>query len=221
MLLAGLSGALHDYLRERGVSTEGVELRTLMPVNLRDADADEVLGNRSGLMLIELPVGIADPQERLRETHRRVALFTKAYDTQSALGIFSLIGQTRKAVQEQTLRLLAAKTSAVLCHVQGSRQARYLGLRQPELNVIRVVREGSCKKGVGFSGHVTLELSNVATLPIKLYPGMKIGQLCFFQLSSPAEHPYGSAAAGSHYQGQRGPTPSRSHLGFSRTQLPS
>ena len=50
----------------------------------------------------------------------------------------------------------------------------------------------------GFSGHVTLELSNVATLPIKLYPGMKIGQLCFFQLSSPAEHPYGSAAAGSH-----------------------
>jgi len=73
----------------------------------------------------------------------------------------------------------------------------------------------------GFSGHVTLELSNVATLPIKLYPGMKIGQLCFFQLSSPAEHPYGSAAAGSHYQGQRGPTPSLSHLGFSRTQLPS
>lgn len=126
VLLAGLSGALHDYLREQGTSTEGVELRTLMPVNLRDADADEVLGNRSGLMLIELPVGIADPQERLRETHRRVALFTKAYDTQSALGIFSLIGQTRKAVQEQTLRLLAAKTSAVLCHVQGSRQARYL-----------------------------------------------------------------------------------------------
>ena len=73
----------------------------------------------------------------------------------------------------------------------------------------------------GFTGHVTLELSNVATLPIKLWPGMKIGQLCFFQLSSPAEHPYGSAAAGSHYQGQRGPTPSRSHLGFSRTQLPS
>ncbi|MCB0912378.1 MAG: dCTP deaminase, partial [Propionibacteriaceae bacterium] len=59
----------------------------------------------------------------------------------------------------------------------------------------------------GFSGHVTLELSNVATLPIKLWPGMKIGQLCFFQLSSPAEHPYGSATTGSHYQGQRGPTP--------------
>ena len=71
----------------------------------------------------------------------------------------------------------------------------------------------------GFSGHVTLELSNVATLPIKLWPGMKIGQLCFFRLTSPAEHPYGSAVYGSRYQGQRGPTPSRSHLGFVRGGL--
>jgi dCTP deaminase len=69
----------------------------------------------------------------------------------------------------------------------------------------------------GFEGHITLELSNVATLPILLYPGMRIGQLCFFRLSSPAEHPYGSASAGSHYQGQRGPTSSRSHVGFRRT----
>ncbi|TWP37973.1 dCTP deaminase [Leekyejoonella antrihumi] len=68
----------------------------------------------------------------------------------------------------------------------------------------------------GFSGHVTLELSNVATLPIKLWPGMKIGQLCFFQLSSPAENPYGSARYGSHYQGQRGPTASRSFQNFRR-----
>jgi dCTP deaminase len=71
----------------------------------------------------------------------------------------------------------------------------------------------------GFSGHVTLELSNVATLPIKLWPGMKIGQFCFFRLTSPAEHPYGSEKYGSRYQGQRGPTPSRSHLNFQATQI--
>ncbi|MEU9073641.1 dCTP deaminase [Kitasatospora sp. NPDC004745] len=71
----------------------------------------------------------------------------------------------------------------------------------------------------GFSGHVTLELSNVATLPIKLYPGMKIGQLCLFRLSSPSEHPYGSERYGSRYQGQRGPTPSRSYLNFHRTRV--
>jgi dCTP deaminase len=71
----------------------------------------------------------------------------------------------------------------------------------------------------GFSGHVTLELSNVATLPIKLWPGMKIGQLCFFRLTSPAEAPYGSGAEGSRYQGQRGPTPSKSFQNFHRTVI--
>ena len=71
----------------------------------------------------------------------------------------------------------------------------------------------------GFSGHVTLELSNVATLPIKLWPGMKIGQLCFFRLSSPAEKPYGSSEYSSRYQGQRGPTASRSFQNFHRTDV--
>ncbi|OAP86131.1 deoxycytidine triphosphate deaminase [Peptidiphaga gingivicola] len=71
----------------------------------------------------------------------------------------------------------------------------------------------------GFSGHVTLELSNTATLPIILYPGMKVGQLCFFQLSSAADKPYGSGASGSRYQGQRGPTASRSHLNFHRIDV--
>jgi len=71
----------------------------------------------------------------------------------------------------------------------------------------------------GFSGHVTLELSNVATLPIKLWPGMKVGQLCFFRLSSPAESPYGSAKYGSRYQGQRGPTASRSFQNFHRSDV--
>ena len=61
----------------------------------------------------------------------------------------------------------------------------------------------------GWDGHVTLELSNVANLPITIYHGMKIGQLSFVQLSEPAEHPYGADALGSKYQGQQGPTPSR------------
>jgi dCTP deaminase len=71
----------------------------------------------------------------------------------------------------------------------------------------------------GFNGHVTLELSNMATLPIKLWPGMKIGQLCFFQLSSPSETPYGSAKYLNRYQGQRGPTASRSYMNFHRTDV--
>jgi len=63
-----------------------------------------------------------------------------------------------------------------------------------------------------WDGHITLELSNVNTIPITLYPGMRIGQLSFFELSSPAERPYGSPQLGSSYQGQSGPTPSRYRL---------
>ncbi|CAB5021731.1 unannotated protein [freshwater metagenome] len=71
----------------------------------------------------------------------------------------------------------------------------------------------------GFSGHITLELSNVANLPVKLFPGMKIGQLCLIKLSSPAEHPYGSEQYGSRYQGQRGPTASKSWLNFHKSKI--
>ncbi len=68
----------------------------------------------------------------------------------------------------------------------------------------------------GFVGQLTLELSNVSTLPIVLWPGMKIGQVCFLALTSPVQHPYGTIGLGSHYQGQDGPTPSRSYSGFDR-----
>lgn len=66
----------------------------------------------------------------------------------------------------------------------------------------------------GWDGHLTLEFSNVATLPIVIYPGMRIGQLALFQLDAPAENPYGSESLGSKYKGQRGPTPSRYFLNF-------
>jgi dCTP deaminase len=71
----------------------------------------------------------------------------------------------------------------------------------------------------GWDGHVTLELSNVANLPITIYPGMKIGQLSFVQMAEPAETPYGSGTLGSKYQGQRGPTPSRYWRNFTDSHV--
>src|SRR5207248_5853458 len=68
----------------------------------------------------------------------------------------------------------------------------------------------------GFDGHVTLELSNVANLPITIYHGTKIGQISFMQMTEPASAPYGSSQLGSKYQGQRGPTPSRYYQNFER-----
>jgi dCTP deaminase len=69
----------------------------------------------------------------------------------------------------------------------------------------------------GWDGHVTLELSNVANLPITIYVGMKIGQLSFVQMTEPADTPYGAATLGSKYKGQTGPTPSRYWQNFERT----
>ena len=66
----------------------------------------------------------------------------------------------------------------------------------------------------GWDGHLTLELSNVANLPIAIYPGMKIGQISFLRMTTAADNAYGSSVTGSKYQGQRGPTPSRSYLNF-------
>ena len=68
----------------------------------------------------------------------------------------------------------------------------------------------------GWDGHITLELSNVANLPITLYPGMKIGQISFFEMTTPADRPYGSSGLGSKYHGQRGPTPSRYSENFKK-----
>jgi dUTPase len=66
----------------------------------------------------------------------------------------------------------------------------------------------------GWDGHVTLELSNVANLPITIYPGMKIGQISFMQMTEPALTPYGASELGSKYKGQKGPTPSRYYKNF-------
>ncbi len=68
----------------------------------------------------------------------------------------------------------------------------------------------------GWNGHLTLELSNVANLPITIYPGMKIGQLSFMTMTTSADVPYGESRLGSKYQGQRGPTPSRYWENFDR-----
>ena len=99
--------------------------------------------------------------------------------------------------------VLGATLDDVVARLEGKSSLARLGL---------VVHSTAGFIDAGFDGDVTLELSNVATLPILLHPGMRVAQLAFFQLDGPAEHPYGSGRVGSKYQGQRGPTASRYHL---------
>ncbi len=77
-----------------------------------------------------------------------------------------------------------------------------------------VVHQTAGVVDAGFDGHITLELANVANLPITVYPGMRIAQLSFMTMTTPADRPYGSGTLGIKYQGQAEPTPSRYHLNF-------
>ena len=81
-----------------------------------------------------------------------------------------------------------------------------------------VVHQTAGVVDAGFDGHITLELANVANLPITVYPSMRIAQLSFMTMTTPADRPYGSGSLGSKYQGQAEPTPSRYHLNFAPPQ---
>ena len=108
----------------------------------------------------------------------------------------------RSVLNANRLRVLdaAAVPNDLVARVEGKSSLGRLGL---------LIHSTAGFVDAGFDGHITLELANVANLPITLYPGMKIGQVSFMKMTSPAEKPYGSGAQGSKYQGQRGPTPSR------------
>ena len=134
ILLASVAGALRAYLDERGDATEGVELRALVPVNLRQPEHAGTLGNRFGMVTLELPVGEANPLARLYETRRRMQELRRSYQPVLTLGILGAAGLGPRLVQEELLDFLANKCSAVMTNVPGPQHPIYLAgarLRQP------------------------------------------------------------------------------------------
>jgi dCTP deaminase len=105
-----------------------------------------------------------------------------------------------------------ALDSAIVARLEGKSSLGRLGL---------LIHSTAGFVDAGWDGHLTLELSNVANLPIAIYPGMKVGQISFLRMTSEAEQPYGTAAKRSKYQGQRGPTPSRYYLNFRDREEPA
>jgi hypothetical protein len=125
-LLSCVAGALRGYLVAKGERVENTEIRVMVPVNLRAPDDAETLGNRFGLVALELPIGIANPLARLYAIRARMAALKGSYQ---ALLTFALLGATGMApsfVEEQVLKVLASKTTAVMTNVPGAQQARYL-----------------------------------------------------------------------------------------------
>ena len=134
LLLSAAAGALRAYLVERGDKVDGVEIRAMVPVNLRRPSDAGKLGNRFGLVALELPVGVENPLARLYATRERMAKLKGSYQAALTLSILGLVGMAPKFVQQQILDLLASKATAVMTNVPGPQEALYLAgakLRQP------------------------------------------------------------------------------------------
>src|SRR5208337_4259531 len=121
MLLSCVAGAMRDYLEEKGDRTEGVEVRALAPIDLRQP-GDVSLGNRFGILAVLLPVGIEHPLERLMTVRQRMLALKTSYEPATTLGLFAALGYLPKAVQDQLFNLLLRRTTAVMTNVPGPSQ---------------------------------------------------------------------------------------------------
>ena len=134
MLLAAISGALRRYLEDQDQPTDGVEIRAMVPVSLRQPHEMGQLGNRFGLILLTLPVGARDPSERLAIMKRRMDEIKKSPEAVVAFGILNTIGLTPTEVEHIIVDIFAAKVTAVMTNVPGPREPLYLaGSRMTEL----------------------------------------------------------------------------------------
>src|SRR5262249_15386966 len=135
VLLSMAAGALRDYLEEKGDPTDGIEIRAVVPVNLRPISQGKNLGNHFGLVFLGLPVGIAHPLERLYEVRRRMSALKGSYQPIIALGLLGAVGYGPRAVQDQVTHLLGQNASAVMTNVPGPQHPlHFAGRRIAELN---------------------------------------------------------------------------------------
>jgi len=135
VLLSMAAGALRDYLLENGDPVEGLEIRAIVPVNLRPPGDARGLGNQFGLVFLSLPVGMDHPLERLYEVRHRMLALKGSYQPVIALGLLNAVGYGPKALQEMVKGLLSASASAVMTNVPGPQKPLYLaGKRIRELD---------------------------------------------------------------------------------------
>jgi WS/DGAT/MGAT family acyltransferase len=148
VLLSCVAGALRTYLRGRGEDTQGCEIRAMVPVNLRRTDGPIELGNRFGLVPLELPVGIANPIARLQEVRRRMDELKGGYQAVLAYTLLEVVGRAPKLVQDPILAYLASKCSAVMTNVPGPKSPLSLAGRRLSRMMFWVPQSGDIGLGV-------------------------------------------------------------------------
>ena len=130
VLLSMAAGALREYLIGKGDDVEALEIRAIVPVNLRPLEQGGELGNHFGLVFLDVPIAIEHPLERLYEVRRRMRALKGSYQPMIALALLSAVGYGPRALQEQVTRLLGASASAVMTNVPGPQHALYFAGRR-------------------------------------------------------------------------------------------
>jgi WS/DGAT/MGAT family acyltransferase len=163
VLLSAMTGGLRRYLGHKGEKANGLNFRAAMPVNLRSLDDMANLGNQFGLIFLSLPIGIADPVERLAELHRRAEALKRSAEPVVVYAILKLLGVVPLAVQRMVVSLFAAKTTAVMTNVPGPREELFLAGRAIREIFFWVPQSGRVGLGISifsYAGHVRLGLAS-------------------------------------------------------------
>jgi WS/DGAT/MGAT family acyltransferase len=126
VLLTGVTGALRRYMIRRRAEVEGLDIRAVVPVNLRPESEVIKLGNRFGLVFLSLPVGLADRGERLRELKRRMDAIKKSSEPMVIYGLLNAVGLTGPRIESMALQLFGSKATAVMTNVPGPKEELYM-----------------------------------------------------------------------------------------------
>ena len=148
VLMSCAAGALRGYLLDKGDPVEGVELRALVPVNMRGQAGGGPLGNYFGGVFVELPLGIDNPMERLYELKRRMGALKGSAEPLFTLGLLAAVGMGPKALQQQVIDMLASRCSLVLTNVPGPQHGLSLGGRKLREIVFWVPQSGAIGLGI-------------------------------------------------------------------------
>jgi WS/DGAT/MGAT family acyltransferase len=167
MLLAAVAGAFNAYLEEKGDLTAGVEIRALVPVNLRPPGSEQELGNRFGIVALELPVGVENPLDRLYEIHRRMEVLKNSYEPPVTLGLIAALGYAPQLVQDRVFDLLLSRATAVMTNVPGPQEPLYMAGSEIRQVMFWVPQAGDIGVGVSilsYNGKVQFGLMTDAAL---------------------------------------------------------
>jgi WS/DGAT/MGAT family acyltransferase len=160
VLLSCVAGAIRGYLADRGEFTDGIELRAMVPVNLR-GPRSKGLGNKFGLVPLLLPVGMDNPIARVHEVRARMEQLKHGYTAVLAMGLLGVMGVAPRAVQKQITDILASKATAVMTNVPGPREPLYMAGAQIRRMMFWVPQSGDIAVGVSilsYSGGVQFGL---------------------------------------------------------------